>query len=319
MAVTRDSTKQSVSDLLKLHNKNLRVKYCLKENIGDGFLVQKNIIYRNVRQLAVQAGYRFTTKHFANSRLFPLSSLDDFHKRKLIPFDNNVQVLQGLAKKRPNISIPRWHKLFHFNHLLHESSHAYAHSIFSKLLRKKNEKESFRFLISLLEESFANTAETFSYVFCKDNQHTSIMAMNNYSLGRGLNKKISHHAPKEFLEMSFGMMLMSCLFANYLRQNMTPQEFKEVIRLLKEILKVERNFSPVEIENLKEISKIGQGINISFRIITAEFYLELNGYKSSLIKLVKFNFLGAICKNQTLQMALATLIQTTLADNRNKI
>lgn len=68
----------------------------LPGNLGDGYLLTHNRIYKNIRKAAKGLQFKFADQPDNFYQALPLSQLDNLMAKKTIPYTDNVSVLKYL-------------------------------------------------------------------------------------------------------------------------------------------------------------------------------------------------------------------------------
>ena len=105
----------------------------LEKNFGDSYLCRNNLIFRNIREQSLSLGFQFSAAPNPLYLALPLSQLDTILSSKVIPYHDNVTVLQSLQAAD-------WTEIqenLKTNHVLHESCHAVSRSVVNEFKIKK--------------------------------------------------------------------------------------------------------------------------------------------------------------------------------------
>ncbi len=290
-----------LANLLEQHQTYSAAPGALKNSFGDGFLLTKNRIYKNVRTLAAANDFRFSSAQNDAYRVLPLSQLDDVLKTKTIPYFDNVSVLESLEQKIPRETV--WDDIsdnLKGNAVFHEACHAVARSLTNgfaaKLSREtKIDPPQSKTLAMLLEESFANTCELLSIIDADDQSHRIFLELNSYIYMLGDRVHLRNAREMMGAPALGKFILLTYLYANFLR-DFNEQTFMRSVRL------ATGEDAPVDAKNLKslrQLSKIAFQLNPRFREVTTRFYLRLNGIKTDVLQLQSFDFLKALERSET--------------------
>jgi hypothetical protein len=245
----------------------------LKNNLGDGFLVKHNRIFKNIRNLTLECGYQFDSNPSTESLVFPFSQLETILTSRKIPYLDNVSVIQNLLDKTNNQV--EWDELtdgFRRNYLFHESCHAVARSLENQFYRSDE-----KLVQVMLEESFANTCELMAVIDAKDSVHQYFYELNSYTFLYEARKNLIR-ACENLGEVPLFQLLMICYFyANVLKKNLNPNEFDLILNaLISPDVKV---LSASQKKNLKALSLIPFTLDLRFRTHTTNLYLKLTGLR----------------------------------------
>lgn len=270
----------------------------LKKNLGDGFLLTNNSIYRQIRLKAIDLGFKYSTEVSEDYTAFPMGQLESILQKKVIPYINNVTPLINLNSKTSS-SLDWDHVIDNLkpNYVFHESCHAVSRSVVS---RSNIDKFKSRLITTLMEESFANTCEFFAISEAQDQIHRIFLEVNSYFTifeDRTLLKKMIEQNGKSAL---FKFMLLCYLHSNFLNENLEDKDFKKIIELTQLEIKA-------EIKALKSLAKNAFALNPRFRYTTTEMYLRLNGISQPVEEAVDFDYLQLIKEDKNLNQFIAEL------------
>lgn len=245
----------------------------LNKNWGDGFLINHNRIYRNIRSHTLSSGFQFDSNPSADFLVFPFSQLETILNQKKIPYLNNVDVIQNLLDKTNNQV--EWEELtdgFRRNYLFHESCHAVSRSVASQFFNDID-----KLIQVLLEESFANTCELMGVIEVKDKTHQHFFELNSYTYLFEARTYLLK-ASEVFGEVHVFQFLMICYFyANVLKNELSQNEFNLILSGLF-VDKISK-FSTDDKKVLRSLGKIPFTLDIRFRTHTTSLYLKMTRLK----------------------------------------
>jgi hypothetical protein len=285
-----------ISRLLEFHDQATSSK-SLAHNLGDGFLLKNNLIYRNIREAAFESGFKFSSETNNAYLALPLTQLDALLNNKILPYIDNVSVLRSLP---PPIGWDEISDGLKRNHLFHESCHAVA----STYLQTK-QKDLFAMMF---EESFANICELLAVVFAEDPVHRIFLAANSYTL---LNDQRTHlkNAMKTFGNRQLLIFLMlAYMHANFLRDSMTEKDFERTSQIA-----FGKKTAGGEAKPLKALAKIAFTLDERFRTVTSQLHLKLNGIDPTKIDLREKDFLKIIESREEIKKAIVKVSELALA------
>lgn len=257
-----------IGEILVVHQQ-FQPKYSIADNIGDGFLLKNNPIYRKIRENFLARGFSFTPSglHYYT---FPLMSLDVIYAQKSVPFRNNVFWLKEL-EKIPNFTLTELKKCeLRFNYLLHECAHFIAHKeLFGDQEMNQLPVTKDSLLRILIGESYANSVETMAAIYAEGEiEHYFLDANCHYRLDakevRAIKKLVSEHGSQK----TFLLILASFLQANYLVHKPNASEIRSMAKF----------------SGIKKIPKtpIGFGLSEIFRTNTTQLHLMKLGFPADL-------------------------------------
>lgn len=266
--------------ILAEHRK-FKPKHSLQKNLGDGFLISHNPVFRSVREAILREGFRFSDRPFHDYDVLPLTQLPRILKSRTIPYRDNVTPLREVERRAPGAfaydQIPKLRP----NHLFHESAHGIAHSITHRHLgRPKSERE--RALQILIEESFANAVESLSNAYSNSTIHDEFLYKNAYIMEKPavrekLRLALHHHKSATVLKT----LLLSFLHANLIQIEKSARNWPRVRRLL----------TDSKSDSLRPVFKVGFDLDPRFTLFTNAFCLRLEGIRTDLFELLDFDFL----------------------------
>jgi hypothetical protein len=291
-----------ISALLGIHDR-YRPKNTLKNNLGDGYLLTCNPIYRKIREAAIQQNFKCVAERLEDYDSFPLAALPAILSKKKIPYADNVRPLRAIEKIVPSqfslADIPPLKP----NQIFHESAHAIAHAIIKKHLPLGKSKglefeRSIAFRV-LLEESFANACESIANSYAMDSVHDEFLFKNSYVMeSEGFRKTLRKAISDLGFKIVFRLMLLSFLHANFLKTEVLE---KNLLRSLRIAYTNDSDRLPkLTTPALRQCSKIfsaGFDLDPEFTQFTNRFCLRLLGVKTDLHKLFQYDFLVTFEKN----------------------
>jgi hypothetical protein len=234
----------NVKALVELHQQYLDVPQSLPENLGDGYLCQNNVLYRNVRKQGIERGTTFClggNLRWHDYMVFPLVSFQELLENKEIPYVDNYNVLLRLCEKHPKLSLPEKfiRDAFKRNYLIHETCHLIADDFLPKQTKTKLSKSA-KLVNSLLGEAFANSVELISAALADTNAHIFLYALNSYVAyspkGKELlQKAIDEIGMPDFLKLAFA----SYFFNNLLGYEHSKENAEKILAQFSPYLNLE--------------------------------------------------------------------------------
>ena len=290
----------TVFQILKLHHsfKHLSV---LEKSIGDGFLFQNNLLYKNIRTEFLKLGYTYTTDDFCYYVAMPFLSLTEILKHKKVPYFNNTTPVEIIEQTHPkkfkceDIIRPKT------NHVLHESAHCIADEYLKKIIFKVDflSKEQNITLQMIMAESFANTVESICNFWNITPEQQLFYEMNSYIIHY---KKINH-ALKSTIELiglknSFDLIYISYLCSNCLLNEISQSQFNKLISAY-----FNPDISAIILKNNFTLKIFSHAFELSmdFRLQTTGFYCQMAGLKSDIFKLVDIDLILLFSKQNCIQ------------------
>lgn len=245
----------------------------LEKNWGDGYLLNHNRIYKNIRELTLESRYQFDSNPSVEFLVFPFSQLETLLSSQKIPYLSNASVLQSILDQSNQQAV--WEELtdgFRRNYLFHESSHAVARSFGISYF-----PEAEKLIQVLLEESFANTCELMGVIDAEDYIHQHFYELNSYTFLFEARKYLIQAS--QFLgEVALFQLLMICYFySNALKKSLNQKELDLIFSTL--FSSDFNELSQVQKKNLKALCHIPFTLDLRFRTHTTGLYLKLTGLR----------------------------------------
>lgn len=257
--------------LLEFHNSN-HPDLGLSKNLGDGFLINKNRLFSEVRRKSIGLGFRYSDEPNANYLALPLSQLEAILRNKTIPYSDNVSVLTQIEMQHPLLT--EWDDVtdnLKKNHIFHESCHTIARSYSAYYFQNSDDRDT-TILRLLIEESFSNACELLGIVDVDDNAHRIFYELNSYIFmyedRSQLKKLISDIGQPKSLKFLIGCYL----FSNLLHERISETDYQSLLK----VFNLGELPSSVQ-KTMRSVSKIAFELNPRFRWVTTTFYLKLNG------------------------------------------
>jgi hypothetical protein len=284
-------------------HKKYRPRHTLPGNLGDGYLLEHNPVYRAVREESIGAGFRFSPKRFHDYDVLPLTQLPRILKSRTIPYRDNVRPLVEVERRAPGAldwdQIPKLRP----NHVFHESAHALARTITRRHLgRPRGERELA--LQLLLEESFANAVESLANVYAESPLHNEFLYKNSYIMEKpAIREKIRKALAAHPVETALKTLILSFLHANFVQTHDASRAWSRIKPLL-----------PAKgLAVLRPVFRIGFDLDPRFTLFTNAFCLRLEGIKTELLDLLDFDFVEYFVKRDAHSRALDQLSLAIIA------
>lgn len=291
-----------ISGLIDIHQKNLS-KESLVNNLGDGFLISKNSIYRKIRTEAVKKGFSFTEGDSSSFHALPLTQLENILEQKKIPYVDNVTVLKHVLKKAPDVG---WHDLaggLKKNYIFHESCHAVARDVFKNHTRlEKN------LLIQILiEESFANSCELVAMVDVQDQAHRIFYEQNSYTWLPEVISILKNAITHVGAEKTFKFVLLCYLYSNFLRHSLSEKDLRLVLDFC-ELSDLDNQ----KIKVLRSLAKVPFTLDYEFRTLTTGLHLKMLKIR---VNLPDYDFMNELASEPEYKTCIQKLAHTLLSGN----
>ncbi len=309
-----------LKNFLETHQKFTR-RDSLPDNAGDGYLLEHNLVYQNVRKAALALGIKFTSQRFHDYDVLPLTQLPKILSSQTVPYLPNVRALEDVEAAMPEQFEVNELPPLRANYVLHETVHVIARLIRLKFLAepsgskasvKSLEVQREIALLILMEEAYANAAESLLSAFADTKIHDEFLARNAYIFERPATSKAMKTAIKAFgLDAVFKLVFFSFLFANFQREKATTAEFKRVMKVILPESGVRLNDRDVNL--LRQIFQGGFDLDPMFTIRTNGFCLRLLGVTAHPRQLFAFDFLTKFEKEARYQNCLSTMAEVIAA------
>jgi hypothetical protein len=315
-----------LSRLLEVHKK-FSTPQSLTTNLGDGYLIRHNKVYKNIRMRTLSSGFVLSDDSNPFYQALPLSQLENLLKAKKIPFTDNVSVLKIIENQMP--SQFEWNDItdnLKSNQILHESCHAVAREVFRHSIGQSTHRES-AFLLSrplqmLIEESFANACELLAICDVHESAHKIFYEINSYT---SLFEERTHllNAKKQFGESAvLKFLILSYLCANFLHESLDESKLSRLIRLAFANASTQfalNTFSleATDLKMLRALSKICFRLDKRFRTVTTSFYLRLSGVSKDFRDVLTLDFLKIFETDLLAKKYLDSLADSALKSHLN--
>jgi hypothetical protein len=318
MKQLKNTRNPKLSEFL-FHHQFKHPQNCLAEVLGDAYLYKKNLVYKNIRDAVIAAGYSFSFTPPFDYTTFPLMSLNKILNSKIIPVVDNVQSLRLIESENPSIfRLKDFEVLFPMgNYLLHESSHCLAHSILAPLSHtaSKAKTEKFKLMTVMIGEAFANATERTSLAYMDSSKFDMWMVrLNSYMSYK--TKKFNFLKDTLGLDVTVKLCFALYLFSNFLHRKIDSVRRQQIFDFAGVGLKVTKSKSfKLAVKDLE--SEIF-GLNPTFRLYTTEVYLKSLGFNKSLNSLFSFDPLLYVQSHPELLTAINQLAKM-VSENSSEI
>lgn len=260
--------------------------------IGDGYLLQNNLLYRGVREWFLALGFQYYLADSGGYTICPLAVLPALVRDGKVPYFENIPLLREIEANAPSAfrlgDIPQ----FRLNYLLHESAHCIAHRVIQKCRGPDSSADAIErdiALGALLGESFANACEAMGIIYAESEIHYSVYALNSYVVFKQeLRQDMIYAVERLGFKAAFQALVLSFLFSNFLFEELTPRGADLILSLCAPGTKRAKRS---EIEKLHRFIQLGFRLKEKFRVGTARFYFRTLGIETELFQLLDFKFL----------------------------
>lgn len=277
----------------------------LSDNLGDGYLIQFNPVFRNIRKASIDAGVIFVSNRFEGYDVLPLVQLPKILETKSVPYAPNVQVLDEIEKQLPDYFQLGQLPPLKANYVMHESAHVLARMIRVRHLSELKidstighakilNAERRLALAIMMEEAFANSTESLLSLASTSPVHDQFVLKNAYVHETPEMRKYLRNSVSKFgFEVVFRLVLMSFVHANFLKTKINPKDFDRVLRFAFRCdQKKIASMDPKSHRELKEVFMGGMDLDPLFTGLTNSFCLRFMGIKTQLPHLFEFDFMA---------------------------
>ena len=258
--------------------------------LGDGFLLQSNPIYRNIKTFALKIGCQYI-EAYPEYLLLPFHELPRIVESRKIPYIPSARLMKDVERGRPGLFATEDLPMPESYHL-HEAAHVIAEH-FLKDVKLSSPQE--RILKALMAESFANTIDALACVSAADDIHYFFIKQNCYMFPH---KKIIQAMNNLIETMGFRFTFMLTFFtylnANFLTKPLSKKSVQELIERYapdaKTSVKLQRD--------IRTVCGIGEKLDPLFRVTTTGNYLKQQGFEGEIQDLLHFPFMKIFAKNR---------------------
>lgn len=293
-------------NVLDLHDAHQSVS-SLKPSLGDGYLVQNNWIYQNVRQAYLSAGGSFTTEDFCNYVVLPYAALPKIIAARKIPYFDNVSVLKEIEIQRPLHFYASDLVRIHPNHTLHESSHCLADIWLALTLTEKHSKKlshmsadqmkAFRLMMA---ESFANAIESFGNLPNSTPESRYFYELNSYVTHSKKIQDLLRECSQDYGNwFTFQVLYISYLYSNCLQSEVGTKTVVKIAQAVNKSSKLPTSESKPA--SLLKLFNHAFDLSLEFRTQTADFYCRLMGIKSTIPQVLHVDILEILEQTTLIQ------------------
>lgn len=269
--------------------------------LGDGYLLEKNPVYRKVKMYAEKIGSQFVEAH-NEYLLLPFHQLPQILETKKIPYIPSARLMGNIERDRPGVfstdDVPM-PESYH----LHEAAHVIADH-FLKKVKAKDSRENI--LKAMLAESFANTVDALACVPAEDDLHYFFIKQNCYMHPQ---KKVMQAMTSLIDGLGFRFTFMLMMHA-YLRANFLtkPLSKKDVTNLL-EVYAPKSKVSAKLQKDLRTVCEIGEKLDPLFRVTTTGNYLKQQGFKGDIQDILDFPYCEILKTSSAYQKVMDSLCE----------
>jgi hypothetical protein len=254
----------------------------LRQSLGDGYLYEKNPIFRRIRDAALASGFRYTLDDPGSYFAFPLISLHTLLATRRIPYRDNVAPLGELERARPsffrvadltkNRPMP--------NYLLHESAHGVSFvELFGAPKDVEHElRRPDRLVHVMFSEAYAMTTEYLAACAVSGSTQAWLFSISSYRHRTQKKKAIGELVDAIGIETVTHAMLGAFLYSNFLVDRLGPRELDRILGFSEKPVRVLPKHRAKLRTALNELSQM----NPEFRLDTARLFLTMFGHSRNI-------------------------------------
>ena len=290
-------------DLLMLHD---QLNTTLPQSLGDSYLYQHNVVFKNTRDHFIKLKGQFTTDDFCHYHVFPYASLPQILKNKKIPYSDNVTVLREIESLHPKRFTCAELIKVKSNYTLHESSHCVADHYLEKITSGQylnnlklspDSKKAFRFIMA---ESFANSVESFANIYNKQPEQRLFYELNSYvTHSKKTNLNLQHTVDLIGAKQTFALIYISYLYSNCLLNEPSAKQFLQILECV--IPDINLRKKAQDSTSIRKLFSHGFELSLDFRLQTTGFFCAYSGLNTPLDKLLAIDIIDVLKNSNCVQ------------------
>lgn len=286
------------SDALDIHE-SFHPKGSHGDILGDGFLMNSNPIYRNVKEFSLKIGCKYV-EAYPEYLLLPFHELPGIVERKEIPYVPAARLMKKVEQASPGVFSTEDVPMPESYHL-HEAAHVIADHFLKKIDPKSQQEE---ILKSIMAESFANTVDALTCTGAVDDVQYFFIKQNCYMHPRK-NVIQAMNSLSESLGFRFVFMLtyFTYLHANFLAKSLSKKFVQELV----EHYALEKNLDAKLKKHIQTVCDIGEKLDPLFRVTTTGNYFKQQGIEGDIHDLLDFPFMKILADQKGFRKALEAL------------
>jgi hypothetical protein len=263
--------------------------------LGDGFLMEFNPVYRNVRAFSEKIGCQYI-EAYSEYLLLPFLELPKIVEQKKIPYVPSARLMKDVEKNHPDKFSsddlpmpPSYH--------LHEAAHVIAEH-FLKEVHLSNPQE--KILKAILAESFANTVDAFACIAAGDEVHYFFIKQNSYMHPRKkVMQAMDHLVSSMGFRFTFVLTFFTYVHANFLTKQLSKKFAQELASGAK--------ISAEQKKDIQTVCGIGEKLDPLFRVTTTGNYLKQQGFEGDIQDVLNFPFMKVLDANKAFGKAIEAM------------
>ena len=304
------SAELSLAELLRVQRRS-HGSARLLENLGDGFLYQKNPFFRRMRDAALKRSIGFTLSDPGDYFAFPLVALDTVLRTRKVPYRANYSALSAFEHARPGFFTLADLRLNRPqpNYLLHESAHAVSfHELFGRPRDVAGALGDPSQLVRVvLGEAYAMTAEYFAACAVSGPVHDWFFSINSYRHRTPAKKAVGDFVEQLGLPLMVWLVLAAFLENNFFVESF-PRATLERALELSPLGRARPLSSPEKTRLCRALSQL-MVMDPEFREDTARLFLTMHGYGRNIRRVLRADPLELIAADDDIAPKLAALVR----------
>jgi hypothetical protein len=276
------------NDVLDIHS-NYSPEGSHSDILGDGYLLQSNSIYRNVKAFSMKIGCQYV-EAYPEYLLLPFHELPRIVSSKKIPYVPSARLMKNVEQSQPGVFATDDVPMPESYHL-HEAAHVIAEH-FLKEVSVSGAQE--KILKAILAESFANTVDALSCAQVADDVHHYFIKQNCYMHPqKKISQAVTGLTPSMGFRFVFMLIYFSYVHANFLANPLSKKAVGELAERYAPGIKLNAKIQ----KDIQTVCAIGEKLDPLFRVVTTGNYLKQQGFKGEVQDLLDFPFIKVFAGN----------------------
>jgi hypothetical protein len=300
----------SIAELLRVQQRS-HGSARLLENLGDGFLYQKNPFFRRMRDAALKRSIGFTLRDPGDYFAFPLVALDTVLRTRKVPYRANYSALRAFERARPGFFTLADLRLNRpqANYVLHESAHAVA---FQELFGGPRDvagrlSDPTQLVRVVLGEAYAMTTEYFAACAVSGPLHDWFFSINSYRHRTPAKKAVGEFVQQLGLPLMVWLVLVAFLENNFFVESFARATLDRALELSP--VSTKPRLSSAERARLARALSQLMLMDPEFREDTARLFFSMHGYGRNIRRVLGAEPLDLIAADASLVRPLSRLVQ----------
>jgi hypothetical protein len=282
-------TPAKLSQVIKVH-RQWESETDLPTILGDGFLYRHNLVYRNIRDVYLNCGFKFTNEDFCQYNVIESAALKHFLEEGTLYYRETYLACKRMADVTPDMTLDRVPG-FKENNIIHESAHLIADAILPLGPVPKNPEGEREFVLNaFMAEAFAVTTVVMGKAYADSLDHAMMWRFNSHQPADDDHRARFERSVKVIGSRStFKLMYFAHLFWSFLFSELKPEGLSLIL-----------SYCGAENVNKKHLDFLLEFFNSCFKLNKAfptqvqDFYFRYLGLEKDVHSLADFNFLKMI-------------------------